>query len=69
MLRKCGKIYSHLTGLLAIEKNLKKSTVIDSMRAKLSFKLLRPNNICIRSSSAKSVNKMKTNKLRAASLI
>ena len=67
MLRKCGKIYSHLTGLLAIEKNLKRSTVIDSMRAKLSFKLLRPGNICIRSSSAK--NKMKTNKLRAGSLI
>ena len=59
MSRKCGKFYSRLADLLAIKKNINKSTVIGWLRAKLSFKLLRSVNIRIRGSRERNVNKMK----------
>ena len=59
MSRECGKFYSRLADLLAIKKNLNKSTVMGWLRAKLSSKLLRSVNIYIRSSRARNVNEMK----------
>ena len=59
MWRECGKLYCRLANLLAIKKNLNKSTVMGWLRAKLSFKLLRSVNICIRGSRARNVRKLK----------
>ena len=59
MSREGGKFYSRLPDLLAIKKNLNKSTVMGWLRAKLSFKLLRSVNICIRGSRARNVRKLK----------
>ena len=59
MSREYGKIYTHLADLLTT--NLSKSTVMDWLRAKLSFKLLRSVNICIRGSGATNINEIKKN--------
>ena len=59
MSRKSEKCYSRLADLLAIEKNLNKSTFKGWLLAKLSFKLLHSVNICIRGSRARNVNEMK----------
>ena len=59
MSREYGKIYTRLADLLTT--NLSKSTVMDWLRAKLSFKLLRSVNICIRGSGATNINEIKKN--------
>ena len=61
MSREYGKFYTRLVDLLTVEKNLSKSTVMDWLRAKLSFKLLRSVNICIRDSGATNINEIKKN--------
>ena len=61
MSREYGKFYIRLADLLTVEKNLSKSTVMDWLRAKLSFKLLRSVNICIRDSGATNINEIKKN--------
>ena len=61
MSREYGKFYTRLADLLTVEKNLSKSTVMDWLRAKLSFKLLRSVNICIRDSGATNINEIKKN--------
>ena len=61
MSREYGKFYIRLADLLTVEKNLNKSTVMDWLRTKLSFKLLRSVNICIRSSGATNINEIKKN--------
>ena len=59
MSREYGEIYTCLADLLTT--NLSKSTVMDWLRAKLSFKLLRSVNICIRGSGATNINEIKKN--------
>ena len=59
MSREYGKFYTRLADLLTT--NLSKSTVMDWLRAKLSFKLLRSVNICIRGSGATNINEIKKN--------
>ena len=59
MSREYGKFYTRLADLLTT--NLSKSTVMDWLRAKLSFKLLRSVNICIRDSGATNINEIKKN--------
>ena len=59
MSREYGKFYIRLADLLTVEKNLNKSTVMDWLRTKLSFKLLRSVNICIRGSGATNINEIK----------
>ena len=61
MSREYGKFYIRLADLLTVEKNLNKSTVMDWLRTKLSFKLLRSVNICIRGSGATNINEIKKN--------
>ena len=68
MSREYGKCYSCLTELLAIKKNLNKSTVMGWLRAKLPFKLLPSANIYIRGSRARNVNEMKENKRSCGAL-
>ena len=59
MSREYGKFYIRLADLLTVEKNLNKSTVMDWLRTKLSFKLLRSVNICITGSGATNINEIK----------
>ena len=61
MSREYGKFYTRLADLLTVEKNLSKSTAMDLLRAKLSFKLLRSVNICIRDYGATNINEIKKN--------
>ena len=50
MSRECERFYSRLGELISEKKKIEKSATMGWLKAKLSFKLLRSANVCIRGS-------------------